>query len=48
MNCIIIKTGQAMPRAIKRKDATQVIFNDQWAHVQFANRDLANLEQEYA
>ncbi len=25
-----------------------VIFNDQWAHVQFANRDLANLEQEYA
>ena len=26
----------------------QVIFNDQWAHVQFANRDLANLEQEYA
>ena len=26
----------------------QVIFNDQWAHVQFANRDLASLEQEYA
>ena len=26
----------------------QVIFNDQWAHVQFANRDLAILEQEYA
>ena len=26
----------------------QVIFNDQWAHVQFANRDLAKLEQEYA
>lgn len=26
----------------------QVIVNDQWAHVQFANRDLATLEQEYA
>jgi DinB superfamily len=24
----------------------QVLFNDQWAHVQFANRDLAILEQE--
>ena len=26
----------------------QVIVNDQWAHVQFANRDLAILEQAYA
>jgi DinB superfamily len=26
----------------------QVIFSDEWAHVQFANRDLANLEPEYA
>ena len=26
----------------------QVIFSDEWAHVQFANRDLAILEQEYA
>ena len=25
----------------------QVIFSDQWAHVQFADRDLAILEQEY-
>jgi hypothetical protein len=25
-----------------------VIFSDQWAHVQFADRDLAILEQEYA
>jgi hypothetical protein len=26
----------------------QVIFSDQWAHAQFANRDLAILEQKYA
>ncbi|MFC0006493.1 DinB family protein [Micromonospora siamensis] len=26
----------------------QVIFSDQWAHVQFADRDLAILEQEFA
>ncbi|HCU52022.1 MAG TPA: hypothetical protein DGG94_19855 [Micromonosporaceae bacterium] len=26
----------------------QVIFSDEWAHVQFANRDLAILEQKYA
>jgi hypothetical protein len=26
----------------------RVIFGDEWAHVQFANRDLARLEQEYA
>jgi DinB superfamily len=26
----------------------QVIFSDQWAHMQFANRDLAILEQEHA
>jgi hypothetical protein len=26
----------------------QVIFSDEWAHVQFANRDLALLEEEYA
>ncbi len=26
----------------------RVIFNDEWAHVQFANRDLAILEREYA
>lgn len=29
-------------------ECLRVIFNDQWAHVQFANRDLAILEQEYA
>lgn len=34
MNCIIIKTGTAHPRAIKRKDGTQVIFNEQKAAIE--------------
>lgn len=34
MNCIIIKTGTAMPRAIKRKDGTQMIFNEQKAAIE--------------
>lgn len=34
MNCIIIKTGAAHPRAIKRKDGTQVIFNEQKAAIE--------------
>jgi hypothetical protein len=29
-------------------ECLQVIFSDEWAHVQFANRDLAILEKEYA
>jgi len=29
-------------------ECLQVIFSDEWAHVQFANRDLAILEEEYA
>jgi DinB family protein len=29
-------------------ECLRVIFSDEWAHVQFANRDLALLEQEYA
>ena len=34
MNCIIIKSGTAAPRAIKRKDGTQVIFNEQKAAIE--------------
>lgn len=34
MNCILIKTGTATPRAIKRKDGTQVIFNEQKAAIE--------------
>ena len=34
MNCIIIKSGTATPRAIKRKDGTQVIFNEQKAAIE--------------
>ena len=34
MNCIIIKSGIATPRAIKRKDGTQVIFNEQKAAIE--------------
>jgi Predicted membrane protein len=34
MNCIIIKTGNAVPRVVKRKDGTQVIFNEQKAAIE--------------
>lgn len=34
MNCIVIKSGTAVPRAIKRKDGTQVIFNEQKAAIE--------------
>ncbi len=34
MNCIIIKSGTATPRVIKRKDGTQVIFNEQKAAIE--------------
>lgn len=34
MNCIIIKTGTAFPRAIKCKDGTQMIFNEQKAAIE--------------
>jgi len=29
-------------------ECLRVIFSDQWAHVQFADRDLAILEQQHA
>ena len=29
-------------------ECLRVIFSDEWTHMQFANRDLAILEQEYA
>lgn len=32
--CIIIKNGVATPRAIKRKDGTQVVFNEQRAAIE--------------
>lgn len=32
--CIIIKSGNAVPRAVKRKDGTQVIFNEQKAAIE--------------
>lgn len=31
---IIIKNGNAVPRAVKRKDGTQVIFNEQRAAIE--------------
>lgn len=34
MNCIVIKSGTSTPRAIKRKDGTQVIFNEQRAAIE--------------
>lgn len=34
MNCILIKSGNSTPRAIKRKDGTQVIFNEQKAAIE--------------
>lgn len=34
MNCIIIKSGTATPRAVKRKDGTQVIFTEQKAAIE--------------
>jgi len=40
--------GCPPPAARTALKCLQVIFSDQWAHVQFANRDLAVLEQEYA
>lgn len=33
-SCIVIKTGVATPRLIKRKDGTQVIFNEQRAAIE--------------
>ena len=32
--CIIIKNGNATPRAVKRKDGTQVIFTEQRAAIE--------------
>lgn len=34
MNCIIIKSGTATPRVIKRKDGTQVVFKEQRAAIE--------------
>ncbi|MEL1264411.1 single-stranded DNA-binding protein [Pseudoxanthomonas putridarboris] len=34
MNCILIKSGTSTPRSIKRKDGTQVIFNEQKAAIE--------------
>lgn len=34
MNCIVIKSGTATPRLIKRKDGTQMIFNEQRAAIE--------------
>lgn len=34
MNCILIKSGTSTPRAIKRKDGTQVVFNEQKAAIE--------------
>ncbi|WP_411831962.1 single-stranded DNA-binding protein [Pseudoxanthomonas mexicana] len=33
-NCIVIKSGTSAPRVIKRKDGTQVIFNEQKAAIE--------------
>jgi hypothetical protein len=43
-------TANGCPPPAERTAAEclRVIFSDQWAHVQFANRDLAILEQERA
>jgi len=40
--------GFPLPQARNRARCLRVIFGDEWAHVQFANRDLAILEAEYA
>lgn len=34
MNSIVIKSGTATPRLIKRKDGTQMIFNEQRAAIE--------------
>jgi hypothetical protein len=34
MNCIVVKSGTATPRLIKRKDGTQMIFNEQRAAIE--------------
>ena len=43
-------TAIGCPPPARRTAATclRVIFSDEWAHVQFANRDLAILEAEQA
>jgi hypothetical protein len=40
--------GYPPPAERTAAECLRVIFSDEWAHVQFANRDLAILEQEYA
>ena len=40
--------GYPAPEERNTARCLRVIFNDEWAHVQFANRDLALLEEEYA
>ncbi|MGN7725121.1 single-stranded DNA-binding protein [Luteimonas sp. 22616] len=34
MNCIVIKSGTATPRIMKRKDGTQVVFKEQSAAIE--------------
>jgi len=34
MNCIIVKSGTAQPRAVKRKDGTPVILKEQKAAIE--------------
>jgi hypothetical protein len=43
-------TAAGFPQPAERTavQCLQVIFSDEWAHVQFANRDLALIEQEQA
>ena len=43
-------TAIGCPPPAKRTAAEclRVIFSDEWAHVQFANRDLAILEEQHA
>lgn len=33
-SCIVVKSGNAVPRLVKRKDGTQVIFNEQRAAIE--------------
>ncbi|WP_374606640.1 single-stranded DNA-binding protein [Thermomonas sp.] len=33
-NCIVIRSGKATPRIIKKKDGTQMIFNEQRAAIE--------------
>jgi hypothetical protein len=40
--------GRPPPAERTAVKCLQVILNDEWAHAQFASRDLAILEQEYA